>query len=672
MCALEPSRRWSGSTRQARRSGRFTRNLGRTIRCSVTFLRKQGSLDLARLRAVLPQLVAALTALHDAGHVHCDVKPSNVLVSDDGRLVLLDFGLVAARQASDRLHDVGLEGTPAFMAPEQIEGERVGPAADWYAVGAMLFVALTGRLPFEGAHDEILSRKLTDEAPSPRDRAPDAPGDLCDLCEALLHTEATQRPTVEEIRGRLGIAGDDQSSSGRLASAEVATVFVGREHEIQVLAAAFESVEEGGTGLVVVEGEAGVGKSAVVHHFLSGIRAKATILEGRCYEQETVPFKGIDAILDALSESLLALPDDEVKALVAGGVRYLAAVFPVLNRVPAIARSTAGERAVGNASVLREQAFDEFERLLHALAARRPVVLFVDDLQWADRDSLALLQRALVGARKAACLFLATTRPDPPTAVQALISQATRMPLAGLSARESRELWDALYRPLEARQVSDEARDALMREAAGHPLFLAELVRTARDPELGRQEGARLLDVLWRRIRERDEADRRFLEMVAIAGAPTPDETIAKAAGLELGDSRTRLGSLRAAQLVRVSRRGDDRLVEPYHDRIRESILLQLGEADRDTRHLALGRALLDGATDQICRATSLRNRAAPERRAKPDRRSGRTSPAHRDQSPRGAPGQARDRVRECARIRSDRSRAGRRGSLDALVRGDA
>src|ERR1700722_14797437 len=94
-----------------------------------TYLRSPGSLDVGRLRAVLPQLLAALSAIHDAGHVHCDVKPSNVLVSDEGRLVLLDFGLVAARKPMDRAHDAGLEGTPAFMAPEQIEGHGVAPAA---------------------------------------------------------------------------------------------------------------------------------------------------------------------------------------------------------------------------------------------------------------------------------------------------------------------------------------------------------------------------------------------------------------------------------------------------------------------------------------------------------------------------------------------------------------
>src|SRR5258708_27502745 len=101
--------------------------------------------DVDRLRVVLPQIVGGLEALHAAGKVHRDVKPSNVRVSSRGRAVLLDFGLVA--EPGDSEEEDLIVGTPAYMAPEQAMSRNVGPPADWYAVGVMLYETLTGRLP---------------------------------------------------------------------------------------------------------------------------------------------------------------------------------------------------------------------------------------------------------------------------------------------------------------------------------------------------------------------------------------------------------------------------------------------------------------------------------------------------------------------------------------------
>jgi predicted ATPase len=558
------------------------------------------SLDEARLRSALPQLVSALRAIHEAGHVHRDVKPPNVLVSDEGRLVLLDFGLVATLASGGRSGDDRLSGTPAFMAPEQVEGGTIGPAADFYAVGVMLYLALTGTLPFDGSMNEILEAKLLGEAPSARSIAPHAAEDLVALSAALLRRNPAERPAADAIARALGMT-PEKAERGP----DSAPVFVGREEELERLRRVFDDVRAHRGRIVVVEGEPGIGKSTVVQRFLGGVGPGVTILAGRCYEQETVPFKGIDSILDALSEHLVALADDRVESLIEGGVRYLAAVFPVLNRVAAIAAATSHERGVENASLLRDQAFGEFERLVHALADRGPVILFLDDLQWADGDSIALLQRTLSGRDGARALFVATLRAGADLAPETveLMRAGERIRLEGLSDTQSRTLWEALWPAHSKRRTSAESRDSVMREAAGHPLFLAELARSARAGHLDRFAGLALQDVLWQHVIERDDTDRRFLEMVALAGAPTPLDVVARAAELSASECATRLGALRAAQLVRVSRRGDERLVEPYHDRVRESVLSHLaqdGSATMEQRHARLGRALLDGASDDV------------------------------------------------------------------------
>src|SRR5205814_4722448 len=104
-------------------------------------------LDYGAVRAAFRQLGDGLGALHAAGKLHCDIKPSNVLVTAAGRVVILDFGLVAERsRLREDTEDVA--GTPAYMSPEQASGKALTEASDWFGAGVMLYEVLTGRRPF--------------------------------------------------------------------------------------------------------------------------------------------------------------------------------------------------------------------------------------------------------------------------------------------------------------------------------------------------------------------------------------------------------------------------------------------------------------------------------------------------------------------------------------------
>jgi predicted ATPase/tRNA A-37 threonylcarbamoyl transferase component Bud32 len=558
--------------------------------------------DDVRLRSALVQVVQALSALHEAGYLHRDVKPSNILVTDDGQVVLLDFGLSQLIQQPQTVGDS--LGTPAYMAPEAVTGDEVlGPASDWYSLGAMLYQALTGKLPFGGSNYAIMEAKLLRAPPSPRFLAPEAPADLLALCEDLLQVDPEKRPSASEILRRIGERPATEADLYGWTHSEADAPFVGRTSELSALGAALSAVRDGQARNVVVQGEPGVGKSTAVKRFLSTLGSGLLVLSGRCYEQENVPFKGVDSIVDALTDHLCSLPDDDVNLLLEGGVRYLSVLFPVLTRVDAVRRVVPEGGQVFSEGAVRELATGELERLLDALARRDRLVMFIDDLQWADSDGLELLRRILLRPARAPGLFIATLRPvaDPPAGLAELLAASERIVFGALSEAESHALWNSLG-PVGV-DVDPAVRESAVREAAGHPLFLGELVLALRDGRRRQDRQLRLQDVLWERVTARDALERRFLEMLAVAGAPTAYEVIARAAGLSVGECLTRLAGLKAAQLVRISRRGDERAVELYHDRLREAITEQLAaREDRSQRedHLRLGSALRDSTPKEI------------------------------------------------------------------------
>ena len=165
-------------------------------------------IDFDRVRSAFLQLVQGVAYLHRYHRLHRDLKPSNVLVTTDGRVVLLDFGLIAdldttaqrtgktSGSSSVQTRHSEIMGTFDYMAPEQAGGLRLSPACDWYAVGVMLFQALTGgEYPFKGHPRVVVNWKQAYDAPSPSELRSGLPEDLVLLCRQLLQRDPTERPT---------------------------------------------------------------------------------------------------------------------------------------------------------------------------------------------------------------------------------------------------------------------------------------------------------------------------------------------------------------------------------------------------------------------------------------------------------------------------------------------
>ncbi len=569
--------------------------------------------DYDATRDAVAQLARGLRLLHTHGKLHRDIKPPNVLMTRQGRVVLLDFGMVAELGPSGQQQSAALHaaGTPAYMSPELAQDELATPASDWYSVGVMLYETLVGALPFDGSLLEILQRKKQGLDHRLRDLVPNAPKDLAGVCEALLAPTREQRLDGDGILRRLA------AGSTVLPTLNVATTlplpvrrteaFVGRGEALAALRQALEASRRHAV-TVLLHGDSGMGKSALVRHFLEGISSsspESVVLAGRCFRQESVPYKAVDSLIDALSRHLNELSDVEVEALLPPAIGALARLFPVLARVRGIAAaesSTADQAAVAP-QTRRRRAFCALRALFEQLADRSPVVLLLDDLHWGDIDSVALLDELLRPPRAPNILVIACYRSDEAaqapflqrfaerrTALEASGADVRELPIVGLEAHEAEALAASMLRASQ-----DDGRVAAMvREAGGSPLFLTELAKHALGDQ-GRALDVSLNDVIAERVARLPEFARRLLEVVAVAGRPVDLDVVRQASGLggQLDDA---LAALRGTRLV-LRRAGADSTgsgheVEPFHDRVRETVVAGL-DADLLRRwHQALAVAL--------------------------------------------------------------------------------
>jgi tetratricopeptide (TPR) repeat protein len=536
--------------------------------------------DLGRLRDAFRQLALGVEALHASGRLHRDIKPSNVMVDRSGRVVLLDFGLVSARRSAsgDSIADP-MGGTPAYMAPEQAAGAELGPACDWYSVGVMLYDVLAGRLPFEGTVMHVLDAKRRQEAP-PLLR-PGVPPELAELAMALVRRSPAERPNGVEILRRLRTT----TAPYEVRSQAPAPLFLGRRAELEALEAGRRRAAEGVPVVVHVHGPSGMGKTTLVEHFLEGLRAdeRVTVLAGRCYERESVRYKALDSVIDALSRRLRRL-GEQAEVLLPRDVWSLVRLFPVLQQARAVATAPAPAADIPDPQELRRRAFAALKELLARIADRGALVIWIDDLQWGDADSAALLAELLRPPDAPALLLIASYRgEDSQTSecVRALraVAGAREVRLDPLSRDDASELALALLPTKDAVRA-----DQIAREAEGNPFFVTELVRQ------GDSGGsATLEEVLQLRVSELQAQARRLLEVIAVAGGPIEISSALGASGAG-NEGAGALALLRARRLVRATASGEH--VEAYHDRVRETVVRHLDHERLRECHAALAAAL--------------------------------------------------------------------------------
>jgi predicted ATPase len=421
-----------------------------------------------RAESVLIQVARALEYVHAHGLVHRDVTPANVMLEPDGRARLMDFGVV--KEPGCELTSVGeVVGTVAYIAPEQIQGGKVDARADLYSLGAVLYLMLTGRRPFNartlaGYMEKHLHRPVR----PPRELTPTVPPELDEICVRLLAKDPADRfASATHLLHALGAAGDEGPPLGHPAWAPP---LVGRTAELAQIHEAIARVtgqgaeEEPGRdrragGLLIIEGNPGTGGARLTDELAAEARTQGTPLSRSHNQTPTqLAFSGYRPLYE-----------DLVRGGVAQPALLLQGVFGAPGAIPKPERAERWAVMAAMAELIREGG---------------PRVIILEALDRADRGTVELteyLVRNLVGIGGAPLLF-AITRQEPADfdPLRGLVSGEStgvipeRIVLGPLSPSATEEL--VLHVVADGAAARALAK-RLHKEGEGSPFFIVEMLR---------------------------------------------------------------------------------------------------------------------------------------------------------------------------------------------------
>jgi tetratricopeptide (TPR) repeat protein len=559
---------------------------------------------------IADQVCSALEHIHKHGFIHRDLKPGNIWFTADGTAQLGDFGVAMAFDES-RLTETGMVvGTVAYMAPEQALGTTVDERCDLYALGATLYEMVTGRVPFLGESSVAVITQHIETAPvPPRWHNADVPAALEALILRLLAKVPEERPDGA-VAVRAALAAIGQAPSGPVSQAAVDAlssldrvergIFVGRERELSELRAGLGDAMSGRARLMMLVGEAGIGKTRLAEEFVTYARLRgAQPLWARCYAAGAAP------ALWAWTQVIRAYAADRGPTIVSRemgpGASDIAAVVSevreLISGLP-VPQPLDAEQA-------RFRLFCSVATFLRNATIREPLVLILDDLHRVDESSLALLRFVLHELRGSRLLCIGTYREDtltggrsraPALAELAGDPAGSKILLRGLAEHEV-----ARFIELSAgREPPPGLVTAVHKQTGGNPFFVNELVPTLvaggglddpGDPTAWRitiPESVRAL--VARRVAHLSESANRILAVASVIGRDFELATLERAADLPNDELLEALDEARAARLVEEAPGGGQ--FRFSHGLVQEAILAELTTTRRVKLHHRVAEAL--------------------------------------------------------------------------------
>jgi len=585
--------------------------------------------ELLSVARIVGKVASTLAHLHAEGLVHRDVNPENILVQPGGEPILIDFGLamrfpgVVNREKLPIVLDAA--GRLGYMAPEVIRGELVDARADLYSLGCVLYELVAGSAPFVGTARAILDGHLHRAPPSLAEARPGVPAWLDHLTAHLLAKSPGERVAfaADVAEQLLRYAGESPELNGAVWRPLLYRArLVGREPELDWFDEWLDRSAGGRGGAVAVSGESGIGKTRL----LMEVSRRATrrgfaVFTGACQPPTGqtvgggapgVPLAGLRGALAALADVCHEWGLDESERVLGPRGKVLSAFEPSLASVPGHDAHRAPPPLAPDGT--RQRILDALTETWLEVANNGPILVIVEDLQWADDLTLAWIDLV---ARQAALersrvLLVASVRDEEADGSFRKLVADGHLPFRQLSAFAADEVLALLREMLGTEAFDPDFGRRLAHAAAGNPLFLTEYLqlalvdgsirRAAAGPGPASSRAAApemplprvpqsMRELIGLRLRRLSGSARRLAEVASVLGGNAAEPLLRRVLGEEPIDMAGALSELGDSRLLVTGR--DDRAELAFsHDKIRE-VLYEEIPADRKRQlHRAAGTVL--------------------------------------------------------------------------------